>query len=86
MICGHGGRLAVRVVVPPLPSGRVTTIGGMKTLGLATKLDIVVVLDLDCVTLTLEKGTTPPLLMTTGGTSILRGRVVSDVGNHPTYE
>lgn len=70
--CGQGGRVALRVVVPPSPSGSRTPMGGMSTLGEATNPPVAC----PWVTLTLENGIPPPGGMVMIGISIVTVAVV----------
>lgn len=67
VISGHGGRLKVRAVLPPFPSGSVTITFGIGTLGVAMKPPLVS----PDVIFTLEKGIAPIVI-----SGIVRVRVV----------
>ena len=64
LISGQGGTVTLRVVVPPLPSGSGTAIGGIVTLGCGMNPPVVI---LD-VMLTLEYGI--PLITIEGMTIV----------------
>ena len=62
VICGQGGKAALRLVNPPLPSGKETTTGGKSRLGDAIKPLVAWSL-----MFTFEYGRPPPDGMVTGG-------------------